>query len=91
MFKITTKLINTLQKALNNSIDENRFLRKEKMRLEKRLKEEFIMTLNQIQDIQAMNNKEKDKLINNIIDNKRSEYVNKIIELDYSLKQSSSK
>lgn len=47
------------------------------------LLEEFVMTINQLQDIQAMKirEEEKDKMRNCIINNKRTKYVTKLIEL----------
>lgn len=48
-----------------------------------KLLEDFIMTINQLQDIQAMKIKEeeKDKMRNSIINNKRTKYVTKLVEL----------
>lgn len=50
---------------------------------QKELLEDFVMTINELQDIQAMkiNEEEKDKMRNNIINNKRTKYVTKLIEL----------
>lgn len=47
------------------------------------LLEDFVMTINELQDIQAMKIKEeeKDKMRNSIINNKRTKYVTKLIEL----------
>lgn len=49
----------------------------------KNLLEDFIMTINELQDMQAMKirEEEKDKMRNNIINNKRTKYVTKLIEL----------
>lgn len=49
----------------------------------KELLEDFVMTINELQDIQAMKIKEeeKDKMRNSIINNKRTKYVTKLIEL----------
>ena len=49
----------------------------------KELREDFVMTINELQDIQAMKIKEeeKDKMRNSIINNKRTKYVTKLIEL----------
>lgn len=70
----------TLKKSLDNAINENKHLRK----LLKEHLEDSIMTINQVQDIQALGNteREKDIMRNNIINKKRTEYVTKIIELD---------
>lgn len=48
-----------------------------------KLLEDFIMTINQLQDIQSMkiNEEEKDKMRNSIINNKRTKYATKLIEL----------
>ena len=49
----------------------------------KELLEDFVITINELQDIQAMKIKEeeKDKMRNSIINNKRTKYVTKLIEL----------
>lgn len=49
----------------------------------KELLEDFVMAINEIQDIQAMKirEEEKDKMRNSIINNKRTKYVTKLIEL----------
>ena len=51
--------------------------------IQKQLLEDFIMTINEIQDIQALNmsEAEKDKMRNSIIEYKRTQYVTKLIEL----------
>lgn len=50
---------------------------------QKELLEDFVITINELQDVQAMKIKEeeKDKMRNCIINNKRTQYVNKLIEL----------
>ena len=55
----------------------------------KNILENAIMTINEIQDIQSIKieEKQKDIMRNNIINTKRSEFVNKIIELDRLSKQ----
>ena len=75
-----SRIIKTLKKSLDNSTNENKNLRK----LLKEYLEDSIMTINQVQDIQALGNteREKDIMRNNIINKKRTEYVTKIIELD---------
>jgi len=49
----------------------------------KELLEDFVITINELQDIQAMKirEEEKDKMRNVIINNKRTNYVTKLIEL----------
>lgn len=51
--------------------------------IQKVLLDDFVMTINEIQDIQAINisEKEKDHMRNSIINKKRTEYVTKLIEL----------
>lgn len=77
-----------LQKAYNNALDENKYLREE---LKKQI-EDSIMTINEVQDVQAINisEAEKDMMRNSIINKKRTEYVTKIIELDRPGKSSNS-
>lgn len=77
-----------LQKAYNNALEENKYLREQ---LKKQI-EDSIMTINQIQDVQAINISEADKdmMRNSIINKKRTEYVTKIIELDRPEKSSNS-
>lgn len=69
-----------LQKAYNNALNENKHLREE---LKKQI-EDSIMTINEVQDVQAISisEAEKDMMRNSIINKKRTEYVTKIIELD---------
>lgn len=78
----------SLQKAYNNALEENKHLREQ---LKKQI-EDSIMTINQIQDVQAINvsEAEKDIMRNSIINAKRTEYVTKIIELDRPRKSSNS-
>lgn len=51
--------------------------------MQKQLLDDFIMTINELQDIQSINvnEKEKDDLRNSIINNARTKYVTKLIEL----------
>lgn len=72
------KLQQETEKAKQDSIRER-----------KNLLEDVIMTINQIQDVQAIKIEEKEKnmMVNSIINSKRSEYVDKIIELDCLSKQ----
>lgn len=51
--------------------------------IQKQLLDEFIMTINQIQDIQTLNlsEEEKDEMRNTIINHARTKYVTKLIEL----------
>ena len=62
---------------------------KDSIKVMKNILENAIMTINEIQDIQSKKKKKKQKDImrNNIINTKRSEFVNKIIELDRLSKQ----
>ena len=64
--------------------EEKRQAQEDSIRERKNLLEDVIMTINHIQDIQAIGitEKEKDIMRNNIINCKRSEYIDKIIELD---------
>ena len=54
--------------------------------IQKQLLDEFIMTINQLQDIQALNlsEEEKDEMRNTIINHARTKYVTKLIELSNS-------
>ncbi len=85
MFKSINK---NLQKAYNNTLSENKYLREQ---LKKQI-EDSIMTINEIQDVQAIHisETEKDMRRNSIINKKRTEYVAKIIELDRPGKSSNS-
>lgn len=78
-----------LQKAYNHALEENKYLRDQ---LKKQI-EDSIMTINEVQDIRAINisEAEKDMMRNSIINKKRTDYVTKIIELDRSGKSSNSK
>lgn len=78
MFKSNTN--KSSEETLNKLIDENNQLKK----LFKEQLEDSIITINQVQDIQALGNteREKDIMRNNIINKKRTEYVTKIMELD---------
>lgn len=57
--------------------------KKNNKEIQKVLLDDFVMTINEIQDIQAINisEKEKDHMRNSIINKKRTEYVTKLIEL----------
>ena len=57
--------------------------KKNNREIQKVLLDDFVMTMNEIQDIQAINisEKEKDHMRNSIINKKRTEYVTKLIEL----------
>ena len=70
------ELINELEKNLKITKQNNRDN-------QKILLDDFVMTINELQDIQAMkiNEEEKDKMRNSIINVKRTKYVTKIIEL----------
>lgn len=82
------RLAKATQKALDAATNENKYLREQ---LKKQI-EDSIMTINQIQDVQAINvsEAEKDIMRNSIINAKRTEYVTKIIELDRPRKSSNS-
>lgn len=69
--------------------DKRRKEQKDSIRVMKNILEDAIMTINEIQDIQSIGitEKEKDIMRNNIINTKRSEFVDKIIELDRLSKQ----
>lgn len=51
--------------------------------IQKQLLDDFIMTINEVQDIQSLNLSEevKDSMRNSIINNARTKYVTKLIEL----------
>lgn len=51
--------------------------------IQKQLLDDFIMTINEVQDIQSLNlaEEEKDQMRNTIINNARTKYVTKLIEL----------
>lgn len=57
--------------------------KKNSKEMQKQMLDEFIMTINEIQDIEALNYPEKEKthMRNTIIDNARTKYVTKLIEL----------
>ena len=77
--KMFEKRINkSLQKAYNNALEENKYLREQ---LKKQI-EDSIMTINEVQDIQSINisEAEKDMMRNSIINKKRTDYVTKILK-----------
>ncbi len=80
--KILEKLNTTLRKTINNQSNEIKYLRKQLKEKQKVLIEDFIMTINEIQDIQEIKIKEeeKDKMRNSIIDNKRTKYLTELID-----------
>lgn len=55
--------------------------------VQKILLDDFIMTINEVQDIQNLNlsEKEKDEMRNTIINNARTKYVTKLIELSNNM------
>ena len=55
--------------------------------IQKQLLDDFIMTINEVQDIQSLNlsGKEKDEMRNTIINNARTKYVTKLIELSNNM------
>lgn len=62
--------------------------KKNSKEIQKQLIDEFIMTINEVQDIEALNFPEKEKIYmrNTIIDNARTKYVTKLIELSNNCK-----
>lgn len=65
-------------------LDKNLKLTKRNCKdVQKQLLDEFIMTINEVQDIQALNlsEEEKDNMRNTIINQARTKYVTKLIEL----------
>lgn len=70
-----------------SELDKNLKLTKRNSKdIQKQLLDGFIMTINEIQDIQTLNlsEKEKDEMRNTIINNARTKYVTKLIELSNS-------
>lgn len=57
--------------------------KKNSKEIQKQMLDEFIMTINEVQDIEALDVPEKEKthMRNTIIDNARTKYVTKLIEL----------
>lgn len=82
------KINKALKESLDKTIEENKYLREA---LKEQI-EDSILTINEIQDIQAIkiSETEKDMLRNSIINKKRTEFVTKIIELDSLGKHSNS-
>lgn len=77
-----------MKESLDKAMEENKYLRET---LKEQI-EDSILTINEIQDVQAIkiSDAEKDMLRNSIINKKRTEFVTKIIELDGSGKHSNS-
>ncbi len=69
--------------------EEKRKIQRDSIQAMKIILEEAIMTINEIQDIQAIKiaEEEKDKMRNSIVNCKRKEFTDKIIELDRLSKQ----
>lgn len=80
---LLNKLDKTLRKTIKNQSKEIKYLRKRLKGTQISQLEYFIMTINEIQDVQAIrvNENEKDRLRNNIIDRNRMECMSKITEL----------
>ena len=82
MLKILRSRLNkSLLKSLENATTRNKYL----LDLLKETLEDSIMTINLIEDVEAIKNKteeEKKKIRTSIIATKRNEFVDKIIELD---------
>lgn len=57
--------------------------KKNSKEMQKQMLDEFIMTMNEVQDIEALDIPEKEKthMRNTTIDNARTKYVTKLIEL----------
>lgn len=70
------KYISELEKNIKLIKENNR-------ETQKLLLDDFIMTINEIQDVESTkeSEKEKDRMRNSIINKKRTEYVTKLIEL----------
>lgn len=84
-----SRLFKTTNKALECSQEQRKLLLEEY----RSTLQEFVYTINQVQDIQAIENitePEKEEMRNSIIDNARTETVSKIIELDNLLRKSNS-
>lgn len=66
-----------------------RKVKEDSIRERKNLLEEVIMVINEIQDIKAIqkSEEEKDIMRDSIINCKRSEFIDKIMELDHISKQ----
>lgn len=64
--------------------------KKNSKEIQKQMLDEFIMTINEVQDIEALDIPEKEKthMRNTIIDNARTKYVTKLIELSNTTEQS---
>lgn len=62
--------------------------KKNSKEIQKQLLDEFIMTINEVQDIEVLNIPEKEKIYmrDTIIDNARTKYVTKLIELSNTAK-----
>lgn len=60
-----------------------KLIEKDSKNKQKNMLDDFIMTINEIQDVQAVKatEEEKDKMRNSIIDNKRTKCLEKLIEL----------
>lgn len=65
-------------------LDKNiELIKKDNIEIQKKMLDDFIMTINEIQDVQEIKatEEEKDKMRNSIIDNKRTKCLEKLIEL----------
>lgn len=80
---ILSKLDKSMRKRIKSQSTEIKNLKKQLRIIQEKLIDDFIITINAIQDVQArpIEEKQKDKLRDNIIDHKRLEYVSKVIEL----------
>lgn len=78
--KIILRLNRTLRNVINNQESEIKHLKSE----QKKQIGDFVMTINELQDIQKLKEKteeEKDQMRDSIINYKRTIYVTKLIEL----------
>lgn len=83
------RLLKTTRKALECSQKQRKYLLDEY----KETIEECIYTINQVQDthsIKHMEESDKEQIRNNIIDNARTKFVTKLLELDNPLRKSNS-
>ena len=80
---ILSKLDKSMKKRIKSQSTEIKNLKRQLRVIQEKLIDDFIITINEIQDVQArpIEEKQKDKLRDNIIDHKRLEYVSKVIEL----------
>lgn len=80
MFSTTIKNQNKYIKQLEINL---KLTKKNCKDIQKQLLDDFIMTINEVQDIQSLNlsEEEKDNMRNTIINQARTKYITKLIEL----------